>query len=83
MVMISLSLGCKMKHGRKVLQIGLIALALALLLMASLPSPARAQGNSTTVGTLSLATAFESISVYSNFSGDDNRMETSNTFHCG
>lgn len=61
-----------MKHKRKVLNIGFAALALALLLMASIPSQVRAQANSTTVGTLSLLPAFESISVYSSFSGDDN-----------
>ncbi len=72
MVVISRPLAMKMKHERKVLYIVLVALALASLLMAGMASPALAQGKSTTVGTLSLVPAFEGISVYSNFSGDDN-----------
>lgn len=72
MVMISLSLGRKIKHQGNVLHIVLAALGLALLLAAGLPSPAVAGGEATIVGTLSLAPAFENIGVISSFSGDDN-----------
>jgi len=72
MVMISLSLGRKIKHQGNVLHIVLAALGLALLLAAGLPYPAVAGGEATIVGTLSLAPAFENIGVISSFSGDDN-----------
>jgi hypothetical protein len=72
MVMIYLSLGPKIKPRGNVLHIVLAALGLALLLAAGLPSPAVAGGESTIVGTLSLAPAFENIGVISEFSGDDN-----------
>jgi len=36
-------------------------------------SPVFAQGNNTTVGVLELISTYESISVYANFVGDDNR----------
>ena len=61
-----------MKQKRRILHIVLAALIVATLIAASLPSQAFAAGDGTTVGTLTLAPAFENIGVISSFSDDDN-----------
>ncbi|MHA2066129.1 MAG: putative Ig domain-containing protein, partial [Candidatus Thorarchaeota archaeon] len=61
-----------MKGSARLIHIIVTGLVLAGLLMAGLPSQVLAQSNSTTVGTLELVPAFEHISVYSSFTGDDN-----------
>jgi hypothetical protein len=53
-------------------QILLVSTILASLMLTFITSPAMAAGNGTTVGDLELAATFECISVYSNFSDDDN-----------
>jgi hypothetical protein len=50
----------------------LIGILVALSLFQALPTVVAAQSNATTVGTIELVATFESISVYSSFSGDDN-----------
>jgi hypothetical protein len=54
-----------------------LVMALVSVLAISFPSPALADGgNATTTSTLSLVPTFQSISVYSNFTGDDNANNT-------
>ncbi len=71
MAVISLPQTLKMQK-RKAPYIVFIALAVASLLMAGLPSPVLADANSTIVGTLEVNASVENIAVYANFSGDDN-----------
>jgi hypothetical protein len=64
----------KQKMGRRVrlFQTILVSTVLASLLLTLTTSPAMAAGNDTEVDELELAATFECISVYSNFSDDDN-----------
>ena len=50
--------------------------ALVLILLFGMACPAFAAGNQTTTGSLELVPTFECISVYANFSGDDNGNNT-------
>jgi hypothetical protein len=72
MMILSLANRHKINRRAKFFQIILISTVLVSLLLTLTASPAAAAGNSTVVGDLELAATFECISVYSNFSDDDN-----------
>ncbi|MGA2670054.1 MAG: Ig-like domain-containing protein, partial [Dehalococcoidia bacterium] len=57
---------------KKLFNCFIASLALAILFITGMPSQVLAASNATTIGVLSLTPTYETISVYSNFSGDDN-----------
>ena len=65
-----------MKAKRRLIEAIVIGAVAPLLLTALVSSPALAAGNATTVGSLQLTATFVNISVYANFSDDDNGNNT-------